>query len=106
MSGEERMWESDPCEAYHTHPRVKVLQNALCKEDQPNRNPNQQGAAWNSAGSEEILNDSAHHWGTRRTHAISYYRTCFVGCYAALVLSLIQGSDLTCVHISAIIETC
>ncbi len=40
MSGEVRMRKSNPCEADHAHIRVKVLQNALCKEDQPHSNAN------------------------------------------------------------------
>src|SRR5664279_40964 len=60
MGREVWMRKSDSCEANHSHVGVDVLQNALCKEDQPHRNTNQQYATWAFCGSEEELKDYAH----------------------------------------------
>jgi hypothetical protein len=58
------MWKPDSREANHSHIWVDVLQNALRKEDQSHRDPNQQHAAEAFRGFEEELNDSSHN---RRT---------------------------------------
>jgi hypothetical protein len=44
MGREVRVWKSDSCKANHSHVGVDVLQNALCKEDEPYRNTNEQYA--------------------------------------------------------------
>jgi hypothetical protein len=59
MSGEVWIWESDSCEATDSQIGVDIFQNALCKEDQPHSNPNQQYAAWAFRGSAEELKKSS-----------------------------------------------
>jgi hypothetical protein len=58
ITGGMQVRESDSCEANHPHVGVGVPQNALCKEDQPHRNTNQEHAARPVSVADEKLRDA------------------------------------------------
>src|ERR1035438_9522779 len=64
MGRKVRMRKSDSCEANDSHVGVDVFQKALCEEDQPHRNPNQQNAAWGVCWFEEEPENCVYQWIT------------------------------------------
>jgi hypothetical protein len=75
MGREVRMRESDSCEANDSHVGVDVFQNALCEENQPHRQPDQQYAAWGACGFEEELKNFVHQWITFHNSSASCFPT-------------------------------